>query len=303
MDLRRYHFVDYGTQAYLAIVGLVILFFHGDRLPEWWMHVVAHGAGMLALHLFIRAHAARPSNRVLTFFRVLYPIFIFGTIYQETGAVNRLLHDTYYDAPFIAFEDRLFGFQPVVRFMETFPSRAVAEVLYFAYFTYYLLVPAVGIALYVRNRRECFHYVSHIAFVFYMCYLTYIFFPVLGPTAIQIPEHAARVGISYIVPPFPESVQSAMFFHLMSYIHGNFQVIGAAFPSSHVAAASCAGVFAWAHLRRVRYVVLVDVFLIAVATVYCRYHYAVDVLGGFATTAVLMPLGEWLYRRVRRSLA
>ena len=27
-----------------------------------------------------------------------------------------------------------------------------------------------------------------------------------------------------------------------------------------------------------------------VATVYCRYHYAIDVLAGLATTAILIPL-------------
>lgn len=299
VGVRRYHFVDYATQAYLGIVGLVILFFHGDRLPQWWMYAGAHVAGMVAVHLVIVAHGARPTSRILAFLRFFYPIFLFSAIYQETGVINRLLHNTYYDAPFIALDEQLFGFQPVVRFMEALPFRIVAEVFYAAYFTYYLLVPTVGLMLYVRNRRQCFHYVSITSFVFYVCYLTYIFFPVLGPTAIQIPEHAAHIGLSYVVPPFPDSVQSAVFFHVMKFIHGNYQVIGAAFPSSHVAVASCACVFAWVYLGRVRYVILIDVILIALATVYCRYHYAVDVIGGLATAAVLLPVGEWLYRKGR----
>ena len=33
--LHGYRLVDYLTQGYLAVVGLIILLFHGDRLPLW----------------------------------------------------------------------------------------------------------------------------------------------------------------------------------------------------------------------------------------------------------------------------
>jgi membrane-associated phospholipid phosphatase len=34
--------------------------------------------------------------------------------------------------------------------------------------------------------------------------------------------------------------------------------------------------------------------------VYCRYHYAVDVLAGLVAAAVLIPIGNWLYFKFRR---
>jgi membrane-associated phospholipid phosphatase len=37
--------------------------------------------------------------------------------------------------------------------------------------------------------------------------------------------------------------------------------------------------------------------LLCLATVYCRYHYAVDVVAGGLTAAVLIPLGNRLYLR------
>jgi membrane-associated phospholipid phosphatase len=33
------------------------------------------------------------------------------------------------------------------------------------------------------------------------------------------------------------------------------------------------------------------------ATVYCRYHYVIDVLAGLVTAAVLLPLGNWFFFR------
>ena len=40
--------------------------------------------------------------------------------------------------------------------------------------------------------------------------------------------------------------------------------------------------------------------LLCLSTVYCRYHYLVDVLAGLLTAAALVPLGNWLYFKFRR---
>ena len=42
------------------------------------------------------------------------------------------------------------------------------------------------------------------------------------------------------------------------------------------------------------------VVLLCLSTVYCRYHYVVDVLMGILTAALLVPLGNLLYCRFRR---
>jgi membrane-associated phospholipid phosphatase len=35
--------------------------------------------------------------------------------------------------------------------------------------------------------------------------------------------------------------------------------------------------------------------MLCLSTIYCRYHYVVDVLAGLVTAAVLIPTGNWLY--------
>jgi membrane-associated phospholipid phosphatase len=37
------------------------------------------------------------------------------------------------------------------------------------------------------------------------------------------------------------------------------------------------------------------------ATIYCRYHYAVDVIAGGLTAAVLIPIGNRLYFKFRNA--
>lgn len=59
--------------------------------------------------------------------------------------------------------------------------------------------------------------------------------------------------------------------------------------------AVCTLWFTWRCFPRLRVAHAVLVVLLCLATVYCRYHYAVDVLAGIAAGAVLIPLGTLLY--------
>ena len=100
-----------------------------------------------------------------------------------------------------------------------------------------------------------------------------------------------------MVPEFPAAVQAGPFFKIMAVIYRNFEAPGAAFPSSHVAVALVTVYFSFHYLRGIRWVHLAVAILLCVATVYCRYHYAVDVAAGGATAALLLPAGNWLFAR------
>ena len=83
----------------------------------------------------------------------------------------------------------------------------------------------------------------------------------------------------------------------MAFIYRHFETPGAAFPSSHVAVAFCTVYFSFLYLRPIRYFHLLVAILLSLATVYCRYHYVIDVLAGALTALLLAPLGNWLYAK------
>jgi membrane-associated phospholipid phosphatase len=97
---------------------------------------------------------------------------------------------------------------------------------------------------------------------------------------------------------YPDGVRTGLFFRIMAVIYDIFESPGAAFPSSHVAAAACTLYFSFRYLRRLFPFHTVAVVLLCLSTVYGRYHYAVDVVAGLATAACLVPLGNWLYVRL-----
>lgn len=295
---RHYALIDYATQGYIALVGLIIGFAHSPRVPFWPLLLTAHGAGLVLIHWMIQCHSRRPANRLLDFLRHYYPILLYAGFYCETGLLNQMLPTGYLDPHFLRLEKWLFGWQPGLELMERFPSRLLSEVLYASYFSYYLMIGGVGLALLLRDRRQFAHYISVVSLVFYVCYLIYIFTPVAGPrilcpgiVGVQLPPDVMPTT----TPVTPESVGAGVFFRIMAWIYEHFETPGAAFPSSHVAIALCTVYFSFLYLRPIRWAHLAVALLLCLSTVYCRYHYVVDVVAGALTAALLIPLGNWLF--------
>jgi membrane-associated phospholipid phosphatase len=302
--VKNYTFVDYATQAYLALVGLLILFFHNSTVPGWPRLLGAHAACLLLVHWLIQAHARRKPAPLLDFLRHFYPVLLYTALFVETGLLNRMFCQEYLDPMVAQWEQALFGCQPSVLFMQKLPWLAVSELFYASYFSYYVMIAGVGIALFLRSRRQFFHYLSVISFLFYVCYLIYIFLPVIGSRVFfhqvkgyVLPDATQQLALT---DAYPEAVQAGVFFRLMRWVYRVFEAPGAALPSSHVAVALCTVFFSFRYLRRIRYVHLAVALLLCLSTVYCRYHYALDVLAGLVTAAVLIPAGNWLYFKFSR---
>lgn len=301
---RHYRFVDFATQGYNALVGLVILLFHNQTIPIWGGLVAAHAVAGVLIHVLIESHARRPAQPVLNFLRHFYPVLLYTGFFRETGAVNRIFFTEYLDPMVIRWEQALFGCQPSVLFMAWLPWLPVSELFYAAYFSYYVMIAGVGLALFVRDRRQFFHYVSVVSFLFYVCYAIYDVVPVIGPRVFfreiegySLPEELQALAVTDV---YPEAVKAGVFFKIMAWIYRVFEAPGAALPSSHVAVAICTLYFTRRYLPRIRRVHAVAVVLLCASTVYCRYHYVVDVLAGVATAAVLIPLANRLYWKLER---
>ena len=146
--MKHYTFIDYATQGYIALVALIILTLHGNSVPGWGWYVTVHLACLGLVHWLIHASATRPANRALDFLRHFYPVLLYTGFYRETGLLNQMAFTGYFDSHLFRLEHQLFGCQPSLRFMLAFPQRAIAELLYFAYFSYYLMIAGVGLTRY-----------------------------------------------------------------------------------------------------------------------------------------------------------
>lgn len=302
--VRPYRFVDWASQAFLAVVIVLLLVFHRTAPSGWPWVILGHLAAMGGIHGLIHAEARGSGNPIVGFLRAVYPLLLYTPFFRETELINRAVGAARLDPHFLEAELRLFGTEPSVALMHGVPHRWVSELMYAAYFSYYVMIVGTGLWLWFRDRPVFRRYISVVSFVFYSCYFFYFWIPVIGPRLLfrPTPERdwylAQRPSLPELA--FPAGVQGGLFPTLMAFIYRNFEALSAAFPSSHVAVALTTLWFTWRLFPRLRWVHLVAVCLLCVSTVYCRYHYAVDVPAGIVAALVLIPLGNALVRRVDR---
>jgi membrane-associated phospholipid phosphatase len=273
--------VDCCTLGYNAAVIAIILAFR-SRIPAWPVEL-ARNAAMIGAALAIALVARDRPRLPWRLLRSLYPIAFFLFMYEQTGRINHGLIAGFLDSGFQRLESTVFGLHPAVRLAQWFPQRWIVEYMHFAYSTYYALF--IGMALFLLLRRPAAalaDYMFSLCCTFYVCYLIFIFLPVKG-------------AASYGLASFPAD---GPFTGLMSRIYANYEIEGAAFPSSHVAIAVVTLIYAFLYARRAAWILAPLVASLTVATVYCRYHYGVDAIAGVALAAVLAPL----WRRINPAL-
>lgn len=258
--------------GYFALTGVFVAAW-GAPLSAWWPTLLLHaGAVALALGILPRL-PERGWSRVV---RDWLPPVAMTFVYVEVGRLNDLFVEGYFDREILRLEAALFGSQPSVVLREWLPWKPLSEYLHFGYFTYYALGPALGGSLYLQRRYAEYRYLLTVgSLVFFTCYLCFILFPVAGPWYVFDRPDPDRMG--WLFP------------HMEHLVLARAASIGAAFPSSHVAAAVALWLLAWQLSRPVFWVFAAIVPALVVGTVYGGFHYAVDALAG-----VLMGVAGWL---------
>ncbi len=255
--------VDLILAAYLIVVSIVA----ATRLPVnpggWWL-LLAHALFAVLLFLITRPGLG-PVGKTI---REIYPLLLLPALYSELDVLNSA-SGPLYDAVVQRWELFIFGGQISHQWWQSAPSRFWSTVLHAAYLSYYLIISAP--ALYFAWRgdlRAVRRFVLVVIATFVICYLVFIFFPVAGPYY-QFPKPDR-----WFIDNLPARLTYEALATGSSY--------GAAFPSSHVAAALAATLAAARSSRRLGVLLLIPTMLMTVGVVYCQMHYGVDALAGLA---------------------
>ncbi len=222
----------------------------------------------------------------LHFLRYWYQPITYTFFYEAVCSLNHFLIPGNLDPFFQHLDGMLFGMQPSVVLARVIPLKPVAEFMFIAYFSYYLLIPILGLSLYCGRRRLFPGFLLRVSAVFYFCYVVFALLPVIGPDTMGV------------APP-----AGYLFHDIMAFIYKHGEIGGGSFPSSHVAVAlTVTLVAARVRPRMFRYFFLPDVVFLSIATVFLRYHYVVDVIAGIATAFFILAVVDRLEARGKASV-
>lgn len=268
--------------AYLAAVALLALAL-GRPVTRWWPSAAAYAAGAVVLVLVMPRLPQTAPVRVL---RDWLPMAAVPFLYGDIARLNDLVAQGYHDAAVQRLELALFHGQPSVVWRQYLPWRPLAEYLHIGYLSYYVLLPGLGLALYLPRRLDEYRLaLTTVLLVFAVCYLVYIVYPVAGPWYNFARPDPASLG--WVAP---------------RWVHGVLErgaSKGAAFPSSHVAVATVVWLLAGRFVPPLFVVYSALVPALAFGTVYGGFHYLVDSIAGWAVGVLCYWAGPRLYRRLR----
>lgn len=262
--------VDRLLLGYLLLTAVVAGTLVAYRPGAGWVLIL--NLGMMALVVLL----ARPGlGRFGTLLRQFYPLLLLPALYGALDLLNGLGNVVVHDELVLSWERALFGGEPARTWWQRYPSTFWSTVLHGAYWLFYpILIFPVAWFLRTRNEAALARTVLALTATFVGCYLIFIFFPVAGPYY-QYPRPSAE---------FLDNPMARLVYGTLS----TGSSYGAAFPSSHVAAAVVALGTTWMGSSAGGRILVLPVLLLIVSVVYCQMHYAVDALAGLLVAAVVL---------------
>lgn len=284
MRLRPLEFVNLGTLAVLFVLTLSL----DGRVPDSGDTLLRYAA--MAAGLLLVALAARREDRLPAAARVLvnfYPIAFVPILYESLGPLIPAARGVSYDDLLIKADRALFGTDPTV-WLERFLRPALTDLFFVAYLTYYFIAIALGAVLWRKSPSVARRYIFTLTVAYLLSYTGYFAVPALGPRVSLAAHHTARLettAISRTISATLDELEKTKF---------------DVFPSGHTMIAVVVSIVAFQRARDAFWWFLPIAALLVLSTVYCRYHYVVDVLAGALLAFLAVPLGDRLYDRWTR---
>ncbi len=225
------------------------------------------------------------------FYDLIFPVICVLLIFDSLEWLVHYINPKDIDPVLIRLDYLLFSNYPTVM-LERIMNPYLTDILQAAYSTYYFIPVSFGAFLLLNRHRAAFNKsLFMILFCFYLSYLGYILMPALGPRFTINNLQTKELQGFIIAGPIQE------FLNRLEGIKRD------AFPSGHTGIALIVLYLAYRFNRRFFWICLPVVAALIFSTVYCRYHYVVDVIAGLGLTIVTILLGEryyewWLQREL-----
>jgi membrane-associated phospholipid phosphatase len=261
--------VDWGVVCYAAIASVVAL----ARLPSipgaGWI-LLANGLVLPLVWLVNQPGMGRFGRGLADVYPLVLVILFYTALDTLTGHGGVATHEKAIQH----WEVLIFGGQISREWWQRYPSAFWSTLLHAVYASYYFIIAAGPIFFLARGERSNLRRVIlAVSATYGICFVIFLLYPVAGPNY-EFPRPSA----AFLDNP-PAHLVYALLQRGSSY--------GAAFPSSHVAAALVAAFATWRGARTLGLILAVPSLLLVVAVVYCQMHYAMDSLAAVVLAAVV----------------
>ena len=228
--------------------------------------------------------------------------------FKEMYLLVPAIHPVDFDGALIAIDRLLFGGDPT-HFLQHIAHPVLTEILQLAYGSYYLLPFVLVVDLYRRKRMKAFKSVFRLVMLgFYLSYLGYVAVPAIGPRfTLHDFENTDRELPGVLVTSTLRAYTNAGESAPAGTEFPAAVIQRDVFPSGHTEITLLVMLLAFRYRARSRWFLLVIGSLLIFGTVYLRYHYVIDIIGGVVFTWLSVQLcpvidAWWTGWKQRRAL-
>ena len=214
-----------------------------------------------------------------------YPMAFVPLLYESLGPLILAARPTAMDGGLIAADRALFGTDPTV-WLQRFIHPLLTDLFFVSYLAYYFIAIALGVVIWMRDRAVARRFIFTLTLAYVLSYAGYFAVPALGP-------RVALAG-SHSVPLETTAVSRAISSTLDQLENTKCDV----FPSGHTMIAVIVMIVAYQRARDTFWWLLPVATGLVISTVYCRFHYVVDVIAGTILAVIAVPLGDAIYDRL-----
>ncbi len=236
---------------------------------------------------------ARRTDRLPNAIRIVvdfYPIAFIPFVFESLGPLIAAARGPVRDALLIAADRALFG-RDVTVWLERAVRPWLTDLLYLCYASYYFISIVLGAFLWRRSVPEARRYIFTLTFCYFVSYAGYFLLPALGPRFAL----ASQQTVVLETTPLSRAIATT----INALERTKFDV----FPSGHTMIAAVVLIVAFRRARGLFWLLLPIGSGLILSTVYCRYHYVVDVLAGLVLAFLGVPAGDRIYDRLTRRTA
>lgn len=285
---------------YLFLSILNILY--RSVIPEWFYFVQMNF--LIIFVAFLLAFLECTYNkRVFKLVHYLYIAPLIFFTFKELYYMIVPIRQQDFDWLFISIDRFLFGGDPTV-FMYQFAHPILTEFLQIVYGIFYLL-PIILVLVLLRNRRflAADYAVFSLIYGFYLSYLGYFLLPAVGPrfTLHDFSELNTELP-GLLLTPYIRAIIDAGESIPAGTLNPAVVVQRDVFPSGHTMITLITMFLSVRLKSRSRYFLLPVGSLLIFSTVYLRYHYVIDLIGGLVFMIFSLWTGKMLFNWWRRKV-
>lgn len=296
---------DIVTQTMLLILTLIYFYFN-TRIELWYLFIPLNLFFIWGIWKIVTTYEKQAESpgfsevdtkSFLKIIRYWYGVAAILYIFKQDYVIINSLKPADWDLVFIKMDFAIFGVNPT-QWAYRFANPFLTEFLQVVYIYYYPMIVVFGLELYLWHRYREFKYTIFVLFFsFFFSYILYMFLPANGPRfhlhefysiSTQLPgifltePIRAFINIGESIPPGVANPQD--------FVQRD------AMPSLHTITAFLIMWLSWKFRSKSFYFYLPYFICMVCATIYLRYHYAVDILGGLIVCVFTILIAKIVYK-------